>query len=100
MTDHITYLEELLSKAKADEARTQCRAEHRHLTTERAYVAAYERVATTQDQLAHMRQMVIDQESLLESQQNETCQLLSDMDEEHMEWRQSRQHAKDGVDNQ
>jgi hypothetical protein len=98
--NHITVLEELLSKAKLEEAHNNRNTEHRHLTTERAYVAAYERVATTQDQLAQLRQMVIDQESLLESQQNEVCQQLSDMSEEHMEWRGARAHARDGVDNQ
>jgi hypothetical protein len=43
---------------------------------------------------------VIDQKTLLEACENEVCQQLSDMSQEHMEWRQSRQHAKDGVNSQ
>jgi hypothetical protein len=100
MTDHITYLENMLVKAKLEEAHANRSTEHRHLTTERAYVAAYERQAETRDRIAQLKQMLIDKETLLESQQNEVCQQLSDMSEEHMSWRNSRQHAKDGVNNQ
>jgi septation ring formation regulator EzrA len=98
--NHVTWLENMLVQAKLEEAHANRSTEHRHLTTERAYVAAYERVATTRDRLAQLRQMVIDQKSLIEACENEVCQQLSDMSDEHMEWRQSRQHCKDGVNNQ
>jgi hypothetical protein len=98
--NHITYLENMLSQAKMEEAHNKRSTEHRHLTTERAYVAANTRVVEARDRLAHMRQMVIDQKSLLEACENEVCQLLSDFDESHMEWRNSRAHSTQGVNNQ
>jgi hypothetical protein len=100
MSNHITVLEELLAKAKADEARSKCNTENRHLTTERAYEAANARVAKTRDRITELRHELLDTRTLLEDQQNEVCQQLSDMDESHLEWRNSRAHSTQGVNNQ
>jgi hypothetical protein len=98
--NHITYLENMLSQAKLEEAHNKRSTEHRHLTTERAYIAASERVATTQARITEQRHELLDTRTLLEAQKNEERQLLSDMSDEHMSWRQSRQHCIDGVNNQ
>jgi septal ring factor EnvC (AmiA/AmiB activator) len=98
--NHVTWLENMLVQAKSEEAHANRNTENRHCVIERKYEAANARVVEARDRLAQLRQMVIDQKSLLEACENEVCQLLSDFDESHMEWRNSRAHSTQGVNSQ
>jgi hypothetical protein len=104
---HVLVLEELLAEAKRKEAQhtVNTKAEQTALAAvfikhEEDYQQLLRLEQASKRRLERLRKDVTIELHLLEEYRSNACQCLSDMSEEHMSWRNSRAHAKDGVNNQ